>query len=420
MSGDHNVHRHSKRESGYIKGIIEVNNIYKTFRRQSGEKVRAINGLSITVASGDFLVLLGPSGCGKTTLLRAMAGLESIESGSIIIADKIVANPRKHIDVRPENRNISMMFQSYALWPHMTVGQNVEYPLLKRGTSSNHLSKTERAERVKTMLRSLGIEELSDQHPGQISGGQQQRVALARALVSDNSIVFFDEPLSNLDAKVRESVRSEIKKLHDKLKFTAVYVTHDQEEAMALGSKIAVLQEGEIAQIGSPREIHEDPHTPYVARFMGSGNELVGTVINVCNDSDPGISVETKIGIIKDIPVDTAQYKTGDKILVFTRPEHWTIGSPVGAHKSSQDSYSISGQGVIEKVEYLGPYTDYYIKLSKDVIKVRTLSKTLENQYAPKEQVTLSIEPDYVKVFKENNISISTEVNKVATSRRDA
>jgi iron(III) transport system ATP-binding protein len=230
---------------------ITLLNLSKTFVRRSGEVVRAIDDVTLDINPGEFLVLLGPSGCGKTTMLRSIAGLETPSQGKVIVNDTPLFDAERRLAVPPEQRKMGMIFQSYALWPHMTVYSNVAYPLKMRGVPGKEI----RA-RVHETLALVGIPELTDQYPGQISGGQQQRTALARALVGGSQVVLFDEPLSNGDAKVREQLRFEIKKMHDELGFTGVYVTHDQEEAMALGTRIAVMRAGKIDQLGSSTEVY--------------------------------------------------------------------------------------------------------------------------------------------------------------------
>jgi iron(III) transport system ATP-binding protein len=229
----------------------------------------AIDDLNLEIELGEFLVLLGPSGCGKTTTLRCIAGLETADAGSIAFGDRTVFDAARHVDVPPNKRNIGMVFQSYALWPHMTVRKNVGYPLRARKIKGKQAT-----EWVEEVARLVDTKELLDRYPAQLSGGQQQRVALSRGLVARPDLVLFDEPLSNLDARLRDLVRTEIYELHARLKFTAVYVTHDQSEAMALGDRLAIMRRGAIEQLGRPEEIFEEPATEYVAEFIGMSNRL--------------------------------------------------------------------------------------------------------------------------------------------------
>jgi iron(III) transport system ATP-binding protein len=230
----------------------------------------AIDDLDLEIESGEFLVLLGPSGCGKTTTLRCLAGLETADSGSIAFGDRTVYDASRRLNVPPNKRNIGMVFQSYALWPHMTVRKNVAYPLRAR-----KIKGAQAREWVEEVARLVDTSALLDRYPAQLSGGQQQRVALSRGLVARPELVLFDEPLSNLDARLRELVRTEIYELHARLRFTAVYVTHDQVEALALGDRLAIMRTGALEQLGRPDEIFEEPATEYVAEFIGMSNRLV-------------------------------------------------------------------------------------------------------------------------------------------------
>jgi iron(III) transport system ATP-binding protein len=230
----------------------------------------AIDELDLEIEPGEFLVLLGPSGCGKTTTLRCIAGLETAEEGSIAFGDRTVFDADTRINVPPNKRNIGMVFQSYALWPHMTVRKNINYPLRTRkirGAQAN--------EWVDEVAALVDTTPLLDRYPAQLSGGQQQRIALARGLVARPELVLFDEPLSNLDARLRDQVRAEIHELHGRLGFTAVYVTHDQVEALALGDRLAIMNAGRIEQLATPEQVFEEPTTEYVAGFIGMANRLV-------------------------------------------------------------------------------------------------------------------------------------------------
>ena len=229
----------------------------------------AVDSLDIEIEPGEFLVLLGPSGCGKTTTLRCIAGLESADEGSIAFGDRTVFDAGRGTNVPPNKRNIGMVFQSYALWPHMTVRQNIGYPLRAR-----RVKRSVAAEWIEEAAELVDCSALLDRYPGQLSGGQQQRVALSRGLVARPDLVLFDEPLSNLDARLRDQVRTEIHELHQRLRFTAVYVTHDQSEALALGDRLAIMRSGKVEQLGRPEEVFEEPATEYVAGFIGMENRL--------------------------------------------------------------------------------------------------------------------------------------------------
>ena len=258
---------------------LALRDIRKHFTRRDGTKVPAVDGIDLEVAQGEFVVLLGPSGCGKTTLLRCIAGLESPDHGEITIHGDRHYVSAEGLESSPNKRKLGMVFQSYALWPHMKVFSNVAYPLQVKRVSRQQVR-----ERVTEVLKTVGVGELLEQYPGQLSGGQQQRVALARALVSSDGLLLFDEPLSNVDAKVREQLRYEIRRMQQQIGFAAIYVTHDQEEAMELADRIAVLNKGRIAQLGTAQEIYETPADRYVAKFIGATNEILGDVASIERD----------------------------------------------------------------------------------------------------------------------------------------
>jgi multiple sugar transport system ATP-binding protein len=233
---------------------VTIENVKKYFGN-----VKALDGIDLTIEEGSFVVLLGPSGCGKTTLMRCISGLEKLTEGKIYFDEKDVSN------VPPKDRNVAMVFQSYAVWPHMKVRDNIAYPLKLKKVPKNEIE-----ERVKWVSELLHISELLDRFPAQLSGGQRQRVAVARAIVHQPKVLLMDEPLSNLDALLRVKMRSELKKLHEGVKVTTIYVTHDQTEAMTMGDKIAVMNAGKIVQFGTPEEIYKKPKTIFVAGFVGS------------------------------------------------------------------------------------------------------------------------------------------------------
>src|SRR4030088_434429 len=230
----------------------------------------AVDGVSLRVEHGQLVCLLGPSGCGKTTTLRLIAGFIEPSAGEIVVGGKVLSSPSR--TVPPEGRNMSMIFQSYALWPHMTVAENVAY-----GLKIRKLDKATIDSKLKAILSTARLEALAERYPGELSGGQQQRVSLARALVVEPETLLLDEPLSNLDANLREEMRFEIRRLHDEYRYTTVYVTHDQSEAMTTADLIAVMNAGKIDQLGTPQDIYDRPQSEFVARFIGASNVIKGT-----------------------------------------------------------------------------------------------------------------------------------------------
>jgi iron(III) transport system ATP-binding protein len=321
--------------------------VSKSFQTR-GQPVKALDELSVEVAAGEFVVLLGPSGCGKTTLLRSVAGLEFPDAGDISIDGRLVYSKAKKISLPPEGRRLGMVFQSYALWPHMTVLENVAYPLTAVGTP-----RAEAGDRVRRVLRTVNCDELTDRYPGQLSGGQQQRVALARAVVAENRVVLFDEPLSNVDAKVREQLRLELLQMQGRLGFTALYVTHDQTEAMVLANRMAVMKLGRIVQVGAPQEVYEKPTSRYVADFVGSGNFFSGTVSR--RDGDI-VEVATALGAVRG-GNDAFQPDPGVRVDVFFRPERCLATAPAG------DANLLRGS--IESAIYFGPNWEYIVRVAE-------------------------------------------------------
>ncbi|SFB64708.1 multiple sugar transport system ATP-binding protein [Rhizobium sp. NFR07] len=288
---------------------VELHEVRKAFGA-----LDVIHGVSLSIEDGEFVALVGPSGCGKSTLLRMIAGLEDISGGDVII-DNAVVN-----DLTPRERNIAMVFQSYALYPHMTVAENMGFNLRLSGAS-----KAEIAERVNEAARMLDLLPLMERKPAQLSGGQRQRVAMGRAIVRNPAVFLFDEPLSNLDAKLRVQMRSEIKTLHQKVKTTSIYVTHDQIEAMTLADRIVVLNQGRVEQQGTPMELYKNPANLFVAAFIGSPamNLLDGTIDAEGGEAAARLTDGTAIRIAQDRKV-----KRGQSIKIGLRPEH--LGSGKG------------------------------------------------------------------------------------------
>jgi iron(III) transport system ATP-binding protein len=306
----------------------------------------AVNNVSLCIEQGEMFTLLGPSGCGKTTLLRLLAGFYTPEAGEIRFGDRVVN------DVPPHERGIGMVFQNYALWPHMTVTENVAYGLKLRKVSSSA-----RTARVLGVLEKVGLTGLGDRYPGQLSGGQQQRVALARALVLNPQMLLLDEPLSNLDAKIRVQVRAEIRKLQKDLGITAVYVTHDQEEALAMSDRIALLSLGKVCQVGSPKALYERPTTRFVADFIGINNLIDGTVRSV---EGPQESVRVDTGLGQILAIRDASLRAGERCVICIRPENIALNSHIAGERNNF-------AGKIAFIAYLGNTLRYDVDLGSGV-----------------------------------------------------
>jgi multiple sugar transport system ATP-binding protein len=279
--------------------------------RKSFGAFEVLHGVTVPIEDGEFVVLVGPSGCGKSTLLRMLAGLENITSGTISIGDRVVNN------VQPKERDIAMVFQNYALYPHMTVADNMGFSLKLRGAKQDDIKKG-----VARAAEILALTPLLDRYPRQLSGGQRQRVAMGRAIVRDPQVFLFDEPLSNLDAKLRVAMRAEVKELHQRLKTTTVYVTHDQIEAMTMADKIVVMHDGRIEQIGAPLELYDRPGNRFVAGFIGSPamNFLEGRIA-----LDGGAAFVGENGVRLPLAAAPAA-RDGQKVTLGLRPEHLTLG----------------------------------------------------------------------------------------------
>lgn len=306
---------------------VTLKNLVKTYG-----KVDVLHGINLEVQDGEFVVMVGPSGCGKSTTLRMLAGLEEVSSGEVLIGGEVVNN------LEPKERNIAMVFQNYAIYPHMSVRKNIGF-----GLRTANLSKEDKEKRLEEVAEILGMTELLDRKPSQLSGGQRQRVAIGRAMVRDPSVFLFDEPLSNLDAQLRTQMRLEIKKLHQKVGTTIIFVTHDQVEAMTLADRIVIMKDGYIQQIGSPTEVYQNPANTFVAQFIGapSMNMLSGEIRGKKIMLDAGFS----------IPADTS---AGDakKVLVGIRPNELR---PVKGGKS------FLMEGTVSVLEPLGSETLIYV-----------------------------------------------------------
>jgi len=346
--------------------------------------VTAVDDLTLDIADQEFMVLLGPSGCGKTTALRMIAGLETVTEGELRIGERVVN------DVEAKDRDIAMVFQSYALYPHMTVRQNIEVPLKARkyevnGGPARKLSAKEREERVLEACSILGLSELQDRKPGALSGGQRQRVAAARAIVRRPEVFLMDEPLSNLDAKLRAETRVQLVQLQDQLATTLVYVTHDQVEAMTMADRLAVISEGRLQQVGPPQAVYDRPQNLFVARFIGSPpmDVIEGTVVEGAAADTATIDLG-EAGSVEATPASGHPLSAGRAVLVGIRPEHFALGS--GGLK-----------GVVEVVESLGHERHLHVDLAGNRVIVRQEAEA--DPPATGARVELTSRPQNVHVF---------------------
>ena len=337
----------------------------KGLGKRYGEAV-AVEDVSLLIEHGQLVCLLGPSGCGKTTTLRLIAGFVEPSAGEIVVGGKVLSSPAR--SVPPEGRNMSMIFQSYALWPHMTVAENVAY-----GLKIRRLDKASIDARLKAILSTTRLEALANRYPGELSGGQQQRVSLARALVVEPETLLLDEPLSNLDANLREEMRFEIRRLHDRYRYTTVYVTHDQAEAMTTADLIAVMNLGRIEQLGTPKDIYDRPRSEFVARFIGGSNILSGKAVD-----------RERIAIAGRMLGTTGRALTAGEIVPVSIRQHEIsilTAAPV-------DSANVLGATVSRQV-FLGSARDYTVTLD-DKTELR-ITASPEQDIAPGQQVWLRL-----------------------------
>ena len=344
--------------------LLRVANLVKTFAAGRGERIgrlRAVDDISLEVEEGELFTLLGPSGCGKTTTLRSIAGLETPDGGEIVLAGRMLYSSERKVRVPANERGLGMVFQSYAIWPHMDVSRNVAFPLQvlprKRRPGRKELS-----ERVERALATVQLGELASRRATDLSGGQQQRLALARALVMEPPLLLLDEPLSNLDAKLRESMRFELKRLQRELGITGLYVTHDQVEALAMSNRVAVMRNGKIEQIGRPREVYEAPRSRFVADFIGTSNLIDGKIeareaeIYVVSTADGTLRVPSSL----DFPV-------GAQVVVSARPEHIVleVGSSMNGNRPNL------WRGRVEARAFAGESVDHVVSIGSREIRAR-------------------------------------------------
>src|ERR671935_2217971 len=294
--------------------MLKVEGLFTEYPNDRGEIVRAAQDVTFTVEEGRLFTLLGPSGCGKTTTLRSIAGLERPRAGEISVNGRVVFSSANGVFVAPNRRGFGMVFQSYAIWPHMTVFQNAAFPL---EVGDRKVTRSQIRDHVMRVLTAVQLDDLADREATKLSGGQQQRLALARALVMEPLLLLLDEPLSNLDAKLRERMRFELKRLQRELGITGVYVTHDQVEALAMSNRVAVMRDGKIEQIGAPRDVYERPRSRFVADFIGTSNFIDGVV-----EAREGETyrVKTDDGELR-VPAES-EFAPGAPVVVAARPEH--------------------------------------------------------------------------------------------------
>ena len=358
--------------------FIEIQNLLKCFK-----KVVAVNHIRLEVKQGEMLTLLGPSGCGKTTTLRCIAGLERPEAGDIVIDGKPMLS---NGFVPPAKRGIGMVFQNYAVWPHMKVTNNIVYGLRIQGLSRQVIR-----EKAQQVLELVGLQGLGDRYPSQLSGGQQQRVALARALIRNPKVLLLDEPLSNLDAKLREKMRFEIKSLVKRMGITSVYVTHDQAEAMVMSDRIVVMNAGNVVQIGTPEEIYEKPADRFVADFIGTMNFIPGEVVEVLQGTD-AVYVLTEFGerLLCRMSGGT-ESGSGKKVYASIRPEDVEVFA-----QPPQNEENVF-KGTIAHKAYLGNFLFFFVNVDGTLIRVQV------SHHMPQEEgqeVYISLNPQKCLILK--------------------
>ncbi len=362
--------------------MVRVKNLYKSFPVGMGE-VRAVDRIEFDVAKGSFFSLLGPSGCGKTTTLRCVAGLERPEKGEIEVDGAVVFSSSQGIFIPPHKRNIGMVFQSYAIWPHMNVFDNVAFPLKIGG----NVRKRGLANRVEKALALVHLEDLKERPATNLSGGQQQRLALARAIVREPKLLLLDEPLSNLDAKLRDEMRGELKRVQRTLGLTTIYVTHDQTEALSMSDTVAVMNEGRITQIDAPKRIYELPANKFVADFIGAANLVPGAIASSEAQGHRSV-VQTAYGPLPCVTPDKVE--TGTDVLVSVRPEDIQLSPPSPGGSPS------GWVGKVDQVSFLGGLVDYQISVGQLKLRARVHSSIY---FQEGESVYLTFQPDRCSVI---------------------
>ncbi|MSP94687.1 MAG: ABC transporter ATP-binding protein [Alphaproteobacteria bacterium] len=347
--------------------MLKVENLKKQYVSFEGGPGGGVLGVSFEIVQGELFTLLGPSGCGKTTTLRAVAGLEVPDTGRISLGGTVLFDGEAATNVPMYDRDIGMVFQSYAIWPHMSVFENAAYPL--RVSRTRKLSAREIETKTMATLDMVGLSEFAKRPSTQLSGGQQQRLALARAFTREPSLLLLDEPLSNLDAQLREQMRIELKRLQRETGVTAIYVTHDQAEALAISDRIAVMNQGRIVQIGAPKEIYGRPSSEFVANFIGRTNLLKGTVVGDVA-AEAVATVKTALGMLDGF--FSAARRAGQAAALVVRPEHIAIISRGTAGDVEGPANRLSGR--VTRETYLGEIVEYLVAVSGGEILVRTSS----------------------------------------------
>ena len=355
--------------------MVRIQNLEKFFG-EDRERVHVLKGVSLDIPEGSLYTFLGPSGCGKTTTLRCVAGLERPDIGSISIGGKTVFAADERVYVPTNRRPIGMVFQSYAIWPHMTVFENVAYPL-----TIQHVNKTDIKKRVADVLKIVGLQGLEDRPAPKLSGGQQQRVAFARALVNEPKVMLLDEPLSNLDAKLREQMRFEIKALQRRVNITTIYVTHDQGEALAISDQIAVMHAGKLIEVGNPHQLYSRPKRRFTATFLGLTNLIPGKVVELGGDSQPG-RMQTSKGIFTFIPA--AGLRMGSDAVLSIRPEH------IEVMKQRPQVNDNLLEGTVKEAIFMGDAYHCQIAVGDTVLRVHTHPFLTLN---PGDKVYLHLDP---------------------------
>ena len=344
-----------------MTAAIDIRGVTKIYNPGSNQAVKALDDVSLTIEDNEFFTLLGPSGCGKTTLLRLIAGFEQVSGGEIMLFDEEIEN------LEPSQRPVNTVFQHYALFPHMTVAENVAFGLERLKQPRPEIEAT--VERVLTLVK---MKQLGDRHPNQLSGGQQQRVALARALAPSPKVLLLDEPLSALDLKLRQAMREELKQLQKETGITFVFVTHDQEEALAMSDRIAVMSDGEVQQIGGPTDIYEHPVNRFVADFIGDTNFLDGEIVGLNDDL-----VTCRIGAQSMFEAENSGgHNVGDQVTLFLRPEKISL-SPSGETIGSD-----TRPGKVANIIYLGNQAAYTVDMG-DGIKLIAQARPREDGNLP-------------------------------------